>query len=95
MSQHDEEGLPFSTDRATSVDDIATQVEEREREAALAAHRDRAAAAPKLIGGRCNNCGEQHTESGETFDDEQEFCDADCRDDFEKRAAARRRNGKA
>lgn len=86
MSSDDNEGLPFTTDRATSVDDIATQIEEREREAALAAHRDRAANALRLPDGACANC--RAVVIGH-------FCDDDCRDDYEKRMAAGRRNGKA
>lgn len=79
--------VPEEFDRPpTSVDDQATAVEEREREAALAAQRDRAARAPRLPDGVCANCLAE-LKAG------QRFCDQDCRDDYEKRVAARRRNG--
>lgn len=59
------------------IDDIATQLEEMQREAALRVRK------PQLTPcSRCHNCGaavlSKHL-----------FCDVDCRDDFEKRQRAR------
>lgn len=74
-------------ERASSIDDQATQVEERERAAAIAAQRDRAALEPKLADGVCANCDE-------VLSGTQHFCDDSCRNDYQRRESARRRNGK-
>ncbi len=81
-----DETNPFEVERTSSVDDQATLIEERERAAALAAHAARAAAAVRLPGGVCANCQEPLAPT-------EHFCDASCRNDFERRAAARARNG--
>lgn len=74
-------------ERASGVDDIATQVEERDREQALEAQRRRAEL-PGLPPGECANCGAM-------WKDERHFCDAECREDYETRQRIARITGKA
>lgn len=59
------------------ADDIATQLEEKQREVSLRYRK------PQLTAcGKCYNCEEPLPETIL-------FCDADCRDDFEKRQKAK------
>jgi hypothetical protein len=67
------------------VDDKATELEELERASALALQQ-KAAAALRFPDGVCANCQAVLPPS-------LHFCDADCRDDYERRKAAARRNG--
>lgn len=74
--------------RFSDASDRASFLEEAERSEALRTVRERAAAHPRLRPrGRCYNC-EDPTQRPEAL-----FCDPSCRDDYEKRAAARLRNG--
>ncbi len=74
------------------VDDFASEIEMAEREAVIAARRrataaheaaEQAARAAALKRGfsECLNCGRRH------FDGSR-FCDADCRDDYQRRRRA-------
>ena len=60
--------------------DRASDLEQKDRDNAVAAIRRRCDALPYL--GTCYYCGE-HTKSG------RRFCDADCRDDFERQESIR------
>ncbi len=64
------------------VSDQATQREEQLLEAALS---DQAYKTRLTADGTCKNCGEAVVAGM--------FCDADCRDDFERRERAARMNG--
>lgn len=69
------------------VDDKASELEELDRESAMNLQRKRAAqAAARLPNGQCANCDEPLPPT-------LHFCDADCRDDFERRRRAAQRNG--
>lgn len=67
------------------MDDIdrAQAQEQMQRDAAIAAAR----AGTALATGHCHHCGRR-------LGALQRFCDSDCRDDYERIAAARRRNGR-
>ena len=68
--------------------DIGSDYTERWLEAQIEEHQyqlNHAVSAFEL--GRCRNCNEK-------LDDGRAFCDASCRQDFEDRLAADRRNGK-
>ena len=69
----------------TDVFDQATEREERDREAAIAAQRSRTAVLPDI--GHCYFCGEKHS-------DGRRFCDADCRDGYEFEKRQRQRQGR-
>lgn len=64
------------------ISDQATQREEQERELALLAARH---AAPPLPHGSCNNCEAICVGA---------FCDIDCSQEYDRRAAAAKRNGR-
>lgn len=68
--------------------DRATQLEELERESALNLQRLAAARNRLKPIGLCYDCQDQ-IQPGATF------CDRDCRDNWERRRAARERNGTA
>lgn len=68
--------------------DRASELETRERAAAVEAARARAAAEARTTpAGSCANCGE-------LLEGDKRFCDQDCRDQYERRARARARNGR-
>ena len=64
------------------VSDNATLREEQEREIAMQRMRHSAKPLPQ---GECNNCGASCIGA---------FCDADCRNDYERRQSADIRNGR-
>lgn len=68
--------------------DRATQLEELERESAMNLQRTAAERSRLKPIGLCYDCQDQ-IEPGATF------CDQDCRDNWERRRAARERNGTA
>lgn len=66
--------------------DQATEIEERHRELAIQATRERSKQAEKFTG-HCLNCNEQITVG--------RFCDSDCRDDWELLQNARIRGNRS
>lgn len=67
------------------VYDQATEIEERDRELAIKAARERAKQTEKFTG-HCLSCNEQITVG--------KFCDVDCRDDYELLKNARIRGNR-
>lgn len=66
--------------------DRASDREQKERELAIEAARKRVALMPFI--GACYFCGED-------LKDGRRFCDSDCRDLYQSREAARKRNGQS
>ena len=69
----------------SDVFDQASEREERDREAAIAAQRNRTAVLTDI--GHCYFCGETHS-------DGRRFCDADCRDGYERQEKMKARTGR-
>jgi predicted nucleic acid-binding Zn ribbon protein len=67
------------------VFDQATEMEERDRDAAIAAQRNKTAVLPDI--GHCHSCEEPRS-------DGRRFCDADCRDDYDREQKHRKRQGR-
>jgi hypothetical protein len=72
---------------AMDISDQATRIEEAAREAALSNAALAAKRSALIPTGACLNCDNEVPEA-------KLFCDADCRDDFEHRQAAKRRAGR-
>ena len=66
--------------------DRATELEELERQSAMNLHRAQAARDRLRPVGTCHNCQDQLKTNAL-------FCDQSCRDDWERRRAAKLRNG--
>lgn len=73
-------------DRPSDILDCAAELTQREIEAQLAAHRQRARGTQIKPKGFCYNCDEP-------LSPEQLFCDSDCRDDYQHIQERRKANG--
>lgn len=81
---------PFEKDeidfmRIPDQNDFASALEDRERESLISSIRNASAKRPEYTG-QCYYCEE-------AIESPLIFCDANCRDDFEREQAALRRNG--
>lgn len=73
-------------DRPSDILDYAAELAQREVEARLEAHRDRAKESKIEPKGSCYNCDEP-------LDQGHLFCDSDCRDDYQHIQERRKVNG--
>lgn len=72
-----------------TVDDLATEHEERFLNRSMQMQAERAAAERLRPSGECLVCGDPELPEGSQF-----FCCVECRDDFEKRQKAKRIAGR-